>query len=140
MTHQRTRIRHAVAALLAPIAPVSVNRDDPLQAGELLPCLAVFTPGEGVQEITNGRRQLRTMELVVDGYARAGAELDDRLDALALDIEARIAAGQKLGGLADKAVLVRTVTDRVTGGELRAGVVRLTFALTYQTAFGQPDA
>lgn len=139
MTHRRTRIRHAVAALLAPAAPVTVNRDDPLQAGEL-PCITLFAADESVQEITNARRQLRSLDLTVDGYVRAGAELDDRLDALAADIEARIAAGQKLGGLADKAVLVRTVTDKLASGEIRAGVVRLTFALTYQTAFGQPDA
>ncbi|CBS88719.1 hypothetical protein [Azospirillum lipoferum] len=138
--HARTRIRSAIAAALASIAPVTANRDDPLPA-DALPCIGLFTPDEATQELTMGsRRQMRRMDLYVDGYVRAGADLDDQLDAMALRIERAIAAGGKFGGTLDRIELLRTVTDRLTSGELKAGVTRLQFAVTYQTKFGQPDA
>lgn len=138
--HPRTRIRTAIATALGAIAPVTANRDDPLQP-DALPCIGLFTPDEATQEITMGsRRQLRRLDLYVDGYVRAGADLDDQLDALALRIEQAIAAGGKFGGTVDRIELVRTVTDRLTSGELKAGVTRLQFTVTYQTSFGQPNA
>lgn len=138
--HPRTRIRTAVTAALGAIAPVTANRDDPLQP-DALPCIGLFTPDEATQEITMGsRRQMRRMDLYVDGYVRAGADLDDQLDAMALRIEQAIAAGGKFAGTVDRIELVRTVTDRLTSGELKAGVTRLQFVVTYQTTFGQPDA
>lgn len=138
--HPRTRIRTAVAAALGAVAPVTANRDDPLQP-DALPCIGLFTPDEAIQEITMGsRRQMRRMDLYVDGYVRAGADLDDQLDAMALRIEQTIAAGGKFAGAVDRIELVRTVTDRLTSGELKAGVTRLQFTVTYQTTFGQPDA
>ncbi len=138
--HPRTRIRTAIAAALGAVAPVTANRDDPLPA-DALPCIGLFTPDEATQEITMGsRRQMRRMDLYVDVYVRAGADLDDQLDAMALRIEQAIAAGGKFGGALDRIELVRTVTDRLTSGELKAGVTRLQFAVTYQTTFGQPDA
>ncbi len=138
--HPRTRIRSAIAAALGAVAPVTANRDDPLPA-DALPCIGLFTPDEATQEITMGsRRQMRRMDLYVDGYVRAGADLDDQLDAMALRIEQAIAAGGKFAGAVDRIELVRTVTDRLTSGELKAGVARLQFAVTYQTNFGQPDA
>lgn len=138
--HPRTRIRTAIAAALGAVAPVTANRDDPLQP-DALPCIGLFTPDEATQEITMGsRRQMRRMDLYVDGYVRAGADLDDQLDAMALRIEQTIAAGGKFAGAVDRIELVRTVTDRLTSGELKAGVTRLQFAVTYQTTFGQPDA
>ena len=138
--HPRTRIRTAIAAALGAVAPVTANRDDPLPA-DALPCIGLFTPDEATQEITMGsRRQMRRMDLYVDGYVRAGADLDDQLDAMALRIEQAIAAGGRFAGAVDRIELVRTVTDRLTSGELKAGVTRLQFAVTYQTSFGQPDA
>ncbi|KAA0578851.1 hypothetical protein FZ983_16015 [Azospirillum sp. B21] len=138
--HPRTRIRTAIAAALGAVAPVTANRDDPLPA-DALPCIGLFTPDEATQEITMGsRRQMRRMDLYVDGYVRAGTDLDDQLDAMALRIEQAIAAGGKFGGALDRIELVRTVTDRLTSGELKAGVTRLQFSVTYQTTFGQPDA
>ncbi|WP_376958191.1 hypothetical protein ABNQ39_14295 [Azospirillum sp. A26] len=138
--HPRTRIRTAIAAALGAVAPVTANRDDPLQP-DALPCIGLFTPDEAIQELTMGsRRQMRRMDLYVDGYVRAGADLDDRLDAMALRIEQAIAAGGRFGGTLDRIELVRTVTDRLTGGEMKAGVTRLQFAVTYQTGFGQPTA
>jgi len=138
--HPRTRIRSVIAVALASVAPVTANRDDPLQP-DALPCIGLFTPDEATQEITMGsRRQMRRMDLYVDGYVRAGADLDDQLDAMALRIEQAIAGGGRFGGALDRIELVRTVTDRLTSGELKAGVTRLQFAVTYQTTFGQPDA
>ncbi|AWU95877.1 hypothetical protein [Azospirillum ramasamyi] len=138
--HPRTRIRTAIAAALGAVAPVTANRDDPLPA-DALPCIGLFTPDEATQEITMGsRRQLRRMDLYVDGYVRAGADLDDQLEAMALRIEQTIAAGGKFAGVLDRIELVRSVTDRLTSGELKAGVTRLQFVVTYQTTFGQPDA
>ncbi|CAO3355205.1 hypothetical protein [Azospirillum palustre] len=140
--HPRTRIRAAIAAALGAVAPVTANRDDPLQP-DALPCIGLFTPDEAIQEITMGRRQTRRMDLYVDGYVRADTSaggLDDQLDAMALRIEQAIAAGGRFGGVLDRIELVRTVTDRLTSGELKAGVTRLQFVVTYQTGFGQPNA
>lgn len=110
--HPRTRIRTAIATALASVAPVTANRDDPLQP-DALPCIGLFTPDEATQEITMGsRRQMRRMDLYVDGYVRADINaggLDDLLDAMALRIEQAIAAGGKFAGAVDRIELVRTV-------------------------------
>jgi hypothetical protein len=141
MKHPRQAIREAVAERLGALAPVSLNRTDPLQRGEL-PCLAVYSRHEPVEEVTLARRQQRTLELVVDGYVAvpSGGTPDDALDALALRIEQTMAAGKRLGGLVDKIALASTTLDAVSDGAIKAGVVRMTFAVTYTTAFGATGA
>ena len=136
--HKRQKIREAVAERLRPLHPVYLNRLDPLQRGEL-PCLAVYSRNEPVETVSLARKQRRTLELVVDGYLPvSAAPLDDDLDALALRIEQALAADPRLGGLVENVALAATTLDAVSDGAIKAGVVRMTFAVTYTTAFGAP--
>jgi len=139
MIHHRQRVRDAIAAVLAPIAPVTSNRTDPLQGGEL-PCITLHTRSEVVEEVNLRRRQKRTMDLFVDAYAKAGDGLDDALDGMAAGIEAALAGAPKLGGLVERISLADTLTDLLREGETPAGVARLHFVVTYGTEFGAPGA
>lgn len=135
MTHPRATIRNAVAARLSSVGPVRLNRVQPLQRDEV-PCLAVYTRSEAVSEELSYRA--RSLDLVVDGYAKAGEGLDDALDGLAEAIEAAVDQDPTFGGLTVSTALTNTVVDLVGDGETVMGVVRLWYRLTYDTAYGQP--
>lgn len=140
MSHIRTRIRQKLAELLSGLGmTVTSNRTTPLQPGEL-PCISIFAHGEEVQEVTNSRTQDRTADILVDVYIKGAADLDDQLDAKALQVEQAVAAGRKLGNLVDKVALVSTRLDETTVAEVRVGVARLHYRVSYRTPFAQPDA
>lgn len=140
MTHIRTRIRQKLAELLSGLGMVvTSNRITPLQPAEL-PCISIFARGEDVQEMTNSRTQERTADIVIDVYVKGGADLDDQLDAKALQVEQAVAAGRKFGNLVDKVALVSTQLDETTVAEVRVGVARLHYRVTCRTPFAQPDA
>lgn len=140
MSHIRTRLRHKMAELLSGLGmPVTPNRVTPLQPSEL-PCVGLFTRVEDVQEVATSRTQQRTADIFVDVYIAGTADLDDQLDAKALQVEQAIASDSKLGGLALAVALVGTVLDETKIGEARAGVARLQFRVGYRTPFARPDA
>lgn len=133
--HARDTIRAAVQDLLKSIAPIRSNRTVPLQRGDM-PCLAVYARSETATVISLNRRQRRELDLIVDGYVRAGDTLDDDLDAMARRIEQAIASQPKLGGAVRAITLASTQIDTVKEGDTSAGVVRLAFVATYETTVG----
>lgn len=140
MSHIRTRIRQKLAELLSGLGlTVTPNRTTPLQLADL-PCISLFARGEEVQEVTNSRTQERTADIIIDVYVRGGADLDDQLDAKALQVEQAVAAGRRLGDLVDRVTLVSTQLDETTIAEVRVGVARLHYRVTCRTPFAQPDA
>lgn len=149
MTHVRTQLRNAVTVALDGIPEVSsrvfASRTHPVQRTEL-PCLLVFTPEESSKTISTDGLQQRKITLLVDGYAKATADLEDRLDALAASVENAFAesateTANETGffGLAKAWELVDTNTALNGEGESSVGMIRLRFSVTVMTTEGDPE-
>lgn len=111
----------------------------PLQAAEL-PGLLVFTNNESAQRLTLGAPSImdRTLELVVEGYARATSNLDDTLDGIAKEVEVAIAGDHNLSGLA-KSTTLRSTTVEMVEADQPVGMIRLTFDVSYMAREDAPD-
>lgn len=142
--HQRQLIREAAkAALLGKTAAgdrVYETRLIPYRRLEL-PALAVYALEEEVDSEsarTAPRELARDLDLAIEGVVLPGENVDDALDALALQVETAIHADETLGGTASDAILTGTEIDILIDGEEEMGVVRLIYRTRYYTY--APDA
>lgn len=136
-THPRQVIRHAVVDQLsgktAAGTRVFPDRRVAFQRVEL-PALAVYVPTESV-EITSrstAPRELdRRAQVVVEALVQQAENVDDALDALALQVEDALHADWTLGGVASDLLLTSTETVVLDEGKQLIGVVRLEFEVRY---------
>ena len=144
MTHGRTQIRKAVVNMLSGQTAAG-NRvyesrvyalDDPK-----LPALLVFTPQENMEHpsIQRPRTQIRQLQLMVEGYLKAGGDIDAEADSLALEVEQRIGADPTLGRLVKDAMLDLTTTRLSGEGEKPVAIVSLTFVILYSVKENAPQ-
>lgn len=102
---------------------------------EALPAITVSTSAEASSMATIGQKtMMRNLLMAVDIYVRATANVDDDLDAIAVQVEEAIANDFTLGGLAKDAVLQSTDIDFSGDSEQPLAVGRLTFSVRYITA------
>ena len=148
MSHVRTQIRQAVAALLtglpSTLARVFVSRPDarPLQAYEI-PCLLI-SRGD-VSENTDPIDMawpgglMRDFVLVVSCVAAANESLDDALDTMAAEVEAQMGAVTTLGGLIKH--ISPPTTDSVIDAlaEVPAARIDLSYTISYMTFSNAPE-
>ncbi len=145
MAHPRQEIREAVkAALLGPQA----EEDPPVYATSAgarvyetrmvpwqrlkLPAIAVYTLQESADlRGTAPRERFRKLSLAVEAAVKAGENVDDALDAIALQMEAAMDVDETFGGKASDSALQTTELDVATVGDQEIGLVRLTFEVTY---------
>lgn len=139
MAHVRQQIRERIASVLTTnvtlvSSRVYQSRVYPLTEAQL-PAVTVYTGAEtsGLQTIGT-KTLMRTVNINVDVYAKATADLDDDLDAIAVQIEEAIAGDFTVNGLAKDAVLISTDIDFSGETEQPIGMARLTFAVRYITA------
>jgi hypothetical protein len=138
MAHERTELRDAVQAQLIAASTsagsrVTKSRLAPLPQSEL-PALSVYTEDEvSTGKDTAPRELTRTVTLAVEGWAVATADIDDALDALALEIEEAMDSDLNFGGTAADSVLVGTEFGLKMDGNRPMGAVRLSYAVTYFT-------
>lgn len=139
MTHERAQIRNAVISKLAGAtaagARVGPSRLAP-QRGVLLPAISVYVVDE-VSDGINGNALEREATVAIDAWVNSvnPEDLDDTLDAIALEIETAIDADPMLGldfvfrGLRlDTTELgLRLETDRPQG------CAHLEFSVVYRT-------
>lgn len=144
MLHQRQRIREAAkAALVGKTAVgdrVHETRILPWKKIEL-PAIAVYTLNEEVdpESARSAPRELeRTVELAIEAFVEAGDNVDDALDALALQIERAMHADETLGGTASDSILSSSEMAVLKDGEKLAGTIGLTYSVRYFTY--APDA
>lgn len=132
MAHARTTIRGLIVSALTGIATVTANRVHPYFT---LPSLNVVTVDEEVTEHLHG---LQTRELSVDIEIRVKAtdDLDDALDALAVQVETALADG--LAGTKD-VTLAGTEIEYDDESEQPVGLARLTYIITYNCDPGDPE-
>jgi hypothetical protein len=137
MPHPRQLIREAVCAQLvaadtAAESRVFETRIIPIRQPEL-PAIAVYTLEESVEESGSAPRELkRVLQLMVEGAA-TGADIDDTLDDLALEIERAMHSDETFGGTASDALMASTDVEILEQGQKLIGVVRIVYQVTYYT-------
>jgi hypothetical protein len=140
MPHPRQDIREAakaqlVAANTAAADRVTETRVVPHKRPKL-PAIAVYMLAETVDPAswaTAPRELKRFADLAIEGAAQQAEDVDDALDALALQIEAAIHKDETLGGKCSDCVLASTEVDVLEEGQQLIGVVRLNYRVTYYT-------
>lgn len=145
MPHQRENIRDALVSAVTNLTTtgsrVYRSRVYPL-AADKLPGLVVYCRSEtSEREVLIGlpTRLVRVAQFVVEGYARATADVDETLDDIAAEVEAAI-GGSQFTAAARDCTLTSTEIDFSDGGEQPLGIIRLTFAVTYRTSETNPTA
>jgi hypothetical protein len=143
MFHARQRIREAATAQLTGLTAaydhVYAARVHPLSPAGL-PAILVFTNQEQVISESEfaPREQRRTLELVIEAYARLSADVDDQLDQIAAEVETAIAGDVTLGGTARDCELISINTDLFGEGDQFMGLLTLTYHVLYFTTEGAP--
>ena len=138
MAHVRKQIRDNVVTTLTGLTTTGTNvyrtRIYPLASGKL-PGLAIYTSSEtsSNETVTIPRTKSRVVEMVVEGYVSGTTNLDNTLDQIAVEVEEALETDPTRGGLAKDTELTGTETELVGEGEKVAGVIRLTFQITYMT-------
>lgn len=144
MAHQRQIIREAVKAQLlgktAAGARVYETRLLPFRQLEL-PAIAVYTLEESVDpasKSTAPRELTRTLQLAIEAVVKAATNVDDALDAIALEIEKAMDADPYFGGAAGESILASSQLGVGEEGNQPVGHLLLTYTVTYRTF--APDA
>jgi hypothetical protein len=131
-THARQQIREATATALTGLTTTGSRVfQSRMVPQESLPCLLVTTNSEEINPQTIGNRQERMLELVVHGYAKQTATVDDVLDQIALEVETAMAVRQW-------AVLQRIDVDFDEHLEKPVGSISLTYQYQYFTNADAP--
>lgn len=146
MAHQRQVIRTAIRDLLdgatAAGARVYATRMIPLRRAEL-PSICVYTLEESVtaDSLNTAPRELtRELPVVIECRVAPGANVDDAMDAIALEVETAMHADPYLGGACGESILDSTIMEVAVEGDRETGFVALTYQVTYRTfAPEEPD-
>lgn len=149
MSHVREQIRDAVVLAVTYLDStarrVFRSRVYPMDS-ESLPGICVYTQNESSSPYTVGGLKsvttyLRIMSVSVEAYAKAGTDLDNTLDDIAVEIETAIATNAALNALVEDVVLSSTEIDIMGGDtELPVGVLKLSYDITYRTTLADPSA
>jgi hypothetical protein len=138
MSHIRKQIRDnvvtTVTGLTTTTTKVYRSRVYPIASGKL-PGLCVYTQSETVESatLTRPRTKMRTLDVVIEGYALANSNLDNTLDQISLEVEGAMVTDVTRGGKAKDTELTSVEIEQVGEGETQAGIVRMTFTVTYAT-------
>ncbi len=139
--HERQQLREAIVTQLTGAtsagARVTKTRLEPTR-GAGLPCLSVYTGDEDVDPASrkNANRELkRSVEVSIAAWdlAEPNEEIDDVLDALALEVETAMDADCEFGGKAYSSILTRTEIGVKMDGSSPMGCVQLTYTCEYLT-------
>lgn len=142
--HERQGIREAVVAALIGTAPtyataaqarVTKTRMAPSKTAQL-PAISVYTSDEAVNPPsanTAPRELKRRVTVGIEAWVIASADVDDALDAIALQVETAMDVDSWLGGTVTDSVLLTTEMGLKLDGERPMGCVRLEYAADYFT-------
>ena len=138
MSHIRKQIRDKVARKLDFLNTTKRNifkgRFYGIQAAKL-PALLIYTSSESSEVTTmgTGRNSDRVLTLVVEGYAKSNAVVEDTLDKIALEVEEAL-ANETLDGLIRDIEYNGFELDANADPEQTVAVIRLTFSIEYTVA------
>lgn len=142
MSHARETIRDAFVTACTGLTTtgtrVYASRSMPFD-DDNLPGLPISVGSEEVvqQEEGTDRTQFRNLEVVVKGYDKLKAGLDDSLDSIAEEVETAVFAASfsNIFGFD----LLATEIEILDGAEQDVGEITLTFLVQYATAEGAPS-
>jgi len=144
MSHVRQRIRERIATdvtgLTTTGARVYQSRVYNLESSNL-PGLLVYSNSETSDRATMQTTDslTRTLDVIVEGYQRTATDLDDTLDTISAEVETAIAGdAPTLNGLSKDVFLSSTELTLTGEGDSPAGMVRMTWTVTYQTKTTAP--
>lgn len=144
--HYRRTIREALQALLIaagtqaganvytgrarPILDILLRRQESV--------ISIYTSDESSARLADGFRYERQLTVTVELAMGGSDDLDDMLDAFALEVEQAINGDPTLGGvLSSDLVLDATVSEIAATGQQLVGAVRMDYSATYYTDAGQ---
>jgi len=139
MAHLRKQIRDRVVTNLTGLSTtasrVYASRVYPMAAANL-PGICVYAKSEEIETttLTPPRTQVRTLALVVEGYAAATSSLDDTLDAISLEVEEALAGDLTQNSLARDTRVSGVEADYSDEGEQPVGVVQISVEIEYVAA------
>lgn len=144
MPHARATIVAAAVTALGNLTTtgtrVHAGRTTPMPAASS-PFLLVYGRSEQSQPLTMqgaNRRLQRELVLVVEGVSGETGDVDDTQNAIALEVEAALAADPTLGGTCRDLYIAATQINAQVDGETRLGLVRLEFQVLYHTVATVP--
>lgn len=142
MKHYRQTIRESVAALLAPIdAAIHRTRIYPMTA---LPAISVQINNERATHENRGPlnaapRYTREADLTIEVAHEAKADVDDAVDDLVAQVEARMGADVTLGGSVEESILTRTSFITSGDGDTPYMIATITYRAWYRTTASDPE-
>jgi hypothetical protein len=142
-SHVRKQIRDAVSSAITGLATTGSRVQQSrmyVRKDTDLPCLLVETAEERITQGAMGDLE-HELTVVVRGFAKANADLDDTLDQIAAEVEIALHAAGALAGLVPGGMNpVSLSLDFDDGMEKPCGVVVMEYRATYYSRIGQPTA
>lgn len=142
MAHQRKTIRDQVITSLTGLTTTGSNvfnsRVYPNEQSKL-PLLNVYTISES-SELDAVGRLLRSVDLVVEGFASANSNIENTLDTIATEVEEALGSDNTLNSTCKNHFISSTEVTLANEGSLPIGVVRLVFTVIYRTTQSDVEA
>jgi len=141
MAHLRTSIRNNVTTTLTSLTTTGANVfESRIYPNELskLPLLNIYSNSE-TSELSSIGKIERTLEITVEGFAKATTNVDESLDIIAKEIEVAMATDLTRGGYAKTTYLISTEFELENIANQQIGVVKLNYTIQYLTTKGDPE-
>jgi hypothetical protein len=142
--HVRKQIRDYVAAQLAGLPTtgdnVFIGRTRAL-AADHPPTLLIYARREDYARDAMGRPPIimRTLALFVHGKVVASAPPDDTLDQIAVEVERKLGADDRLGGLVLDCVMTSSEIIVTAEGASHVGEIAMEYRVKYRTTQTDPE-
>jgi len=141
MAHKRTSIRNNVTTTLTGLTTTGSNVfESRIYPNELskLPLLNIYSNSETSELLSIGKIE-RNVEIMVEGFAKATANVDEALDTIAKEVEIALATDLTRGGHAKETYLTNTEYELENIGNQQLGVIKMTFNVQYITTKINPE-
>jgi hypothetical protein len=141
MAHKRTSIRNNVTSTLTGLTTTGSNVfESRIYPNELakLPLLNIYSNSETSELASIGKLD-RSLEIMVEGFAKATTNVDEALDTIAKEVEVALANDLTRGGHAKETFLTSTDFELESIANQQIGVVKLNFTVRYITTKVNPE-
>ena len=141
MAHKRTSIRNNVTTTLTGLTTTGSNVfESRIYPNELakLPLLNIYSNTE-TSELSSIGKIERNVEIMVEGFAKATANVDEALDTIAKEVEVALGTDLTRGGHAKETYLTNTEYELENIGNQQLGVIKMTFNVQYITTKINPE-
>ena len=141
MAHKRTSIRNNVTSTLTGLTTTGSNVfESRIYPNELakLPLLNIYSNSETSELASIGKLD-RSLEIMVEGFAKATTNVDEALDTIAKEVEVALANDLTRNGHAKETFLTSTDFELESIANQQIGVVKLNFTVRYITTKADPE-